>query len=261
MSIATGRSCPCGGSNSNCCHCFGTGVIESKQGGRKALGTGAGSKSAGNATRPLNAPSFVLPPVGSGRATVFAVGNSVPSPRGKRRTKLRFKKLRQKSRQTAPAKLATPKPQPAQAFSHLLGDTLGVVVARAARSDQQLLPFSHCNARVKPTRLRGHLQRVHGVLVASAAAGPQSSTPPHKLSAASSQAPRQGAGRDNAGASGARRRRTIPSEVPAADSSHPVEEQQRERRLDASRDYAGIREGGRFGSHPAHDDHGDDSAP
>jgi hypothetical protein len=231
--MPTRRDCFCEGSNANCRYCSGTGVRNVVVVGERAQAgrPGRPAQPTPTAIGWLPAPEPKTPRRIDGKASARGTFPPVSRP-------VRQQKARQKGRRHHPNQLhgrgveAVPRAM-AERSGPISTMGSGPAIPNSRVSiPPGFAPCPECRYPIRITLLTQHLKLAHG-------GGSRHVAPIRPQEAKKTDGPR----------------------VKHHDVENPAGERIEERRLDATRDYAPIREFGRFGSHSSHDDFGDDSAP
>lgn len=291
------KNCPCEGSNTNCHRCFGKGFYElvapePKGSGavRKRTKVTTSSIPEERFTRSLERPR--------GRTDKAAHGSVTTRPAPTRSGRQISAARRKAPKDVAKTKYVRCPACQAKVSSEKLESHVAAFHARpkkrmptVSRTVPDLVACPKCNVRLKPESLKKHLRAKHGAFAEALRASldrkrvelglpteadrlarlvrcPECSAMVTNVARHLRRA--HGPSRPPKPRRPKERTRQPSTPVLAAEpeneASGPAvegkaESRQEERRLDQSRDYWRIREGGKFGSHPSHDDFEDDSGP
>jgi len=262
VSLADGRPCVCGGSNSNCARCFGTGVIESV-----SISSPRTARHMSRAVKPkpqvAPEPRVQCPrctvrlPASEMRMHVYlrhVMGRPVRGERktGEFRTARSVASVRPDERRdligcpVCMARVKTTRMERHLRDVHKrksagipsIRAELPTAPSRGTRT-HLLVKCADCGAMVKRTKLASHTRKVHNQAVDGKHGVPAPAQTIYAQPLAESGVSGAEAGLENLG---------------------QPDQRAIERQLDASRDYYRYRENGRFGSHSVHDDFGDESS-
>jgi hypothetical protein len=226
--LVGGRSCTCGGSNENCSRCYGTGQIQPIGGGRTGVVPHEVAPASHKSPSAFNGAFGGLYVAGGAAA-------SAGQPQRRRRRTLGAAPLTPTNARRGPEPINESR-RPLQP---------GMVVCGV------------CHANVLEKNLAKHRRKMHGS---------QSVPPKQKTLAPSStsvradhprgpRTPCPGVGRTTNTS-----RKYVGAPNSGADRGD-IDHLRFERRVDGSRGLHEARDHGQFGSHPVHDDHGDESEP
>lgn len=241
------RSCVCGGSNENCRYCDGLGTIKDDL--ASALVTHAQRTDLGKDEKAYR----VSNDIGGGSRSRRHVGK----PRGEQElvpcqilgclAKLRPDNVEMHLKKAHSIPHLAPFPQPA------MEKVPQVQFQGRTRGALELVPcpISGCNARLKPTRVEGHMKKVHLRPILTKVANNQSRFARTTLKISNAKR-----------VTNSSSKHTVVNPVSQANSRVSPFGQAPEKNLDATKGYAhAYRENGRFGSHPAHDGFDGEAGP
>ena len=236
MSLARGKPCRCAGSNANCFLCFGTGVVETPEPTPLRANSTTPARIAGS--------SFVIPP-GAETAPrprgVFTAGPKKPmvlcpvckGPVSRARLEKHLAKVHQPSETGASGRAVPRPPAPPKQASAPKPPASRTPQRRPSGVPKALCAV--CGLRFDAEALALHLRTKHP-------SAPMARR--HPPATGPGKEPKRDARRITA--------------APKADTTGEYES---ERRLDRGRHFFQIRDFGKFGSFPVHDDFDDESQP